>query len=135
MMCVEVKEFGAYPDDAQRDVLNFQHQFAMNTSRNRHGAKTYKAMKIRSFVAKKKVLVRHYGFHLLQFEKKGPDDSRWIKWDGSEITADKLVEILSFKVHPYQVDRSMDEFLRDRHRQREVPSLFEVDHIRPPFQR
>lgn len=135
MMCVEVKEFGSYPDDAQRDLLNFQHNFVMNTSQNRHGAKTYKTMKIRSFVAKKKVKVRHYGFHLLQFEKKGPDDSKWIKWDGKEITADTLAEILAFNVHPYQLDRPMDEFLRDRHEQRPIPSLFEVDHIKPLTQR
>lgn len=114
MMCIEVKEFGAKPDPAQKDILRFQHEFLMHTSRNKHKALTFRSKSIYSEMLKRVVRLRHYGFHLLQFEKTSPEDSAWIKWDHREIAIDTLVGLLAMDVHPWNL-RPMDEFLRDRH--------------------
>jgi hypothetical protein len=131
IMDVEVKEFGAEPDRAQADILNFKHQLVTNKSKNRHGAKTDNTYELRSSAAGRKVKVRYLGFHLLQFEKTSPNDSRWIKWDRKEITLDTLVGLLALDLHPDKPHMRMADFLRDRHKQRQAPSLFEVDHRKP----
>lgn len=128
---VEVKENGAYPDPAQKDILNFKHQLAMKTSHNMHGSKTRWTHKLKSLLSGRKVKVRYLGLHLLQFEKTNPHDSIWIKWDGKEITEEVLAGLLSLEIDPYHPDRPMDELLRDRHKQYEEQSLFDVDHVRP----
>lgn len=131
IMDVEVKEWGKEPDRAQADILNFKHQLVINKSRNRYGAKTDNTYQLRSSAAGRKVKVRYLGFHLLQFEKTSPIDSRWIKWDRKEITVETLVGLLALNLHPDKPHLPMADFLRDRHKQREAPPLFEVDHIKP----
>lgn len=133
MIILEIKDYWAEPDPAQKDMLSFLHQMAMKTSRNMYGAVTYCVYKLKSWFSADKVRVRFLGYHLLQFEKSGPANGR-IKWDRTEITEEMLVKLLRLDVHPYSPFRPMDEFLRDRHGQNHAPSLFDVDHIKPPFQ-
>src|SRR5262245_42810014 len=49
MMILEIKDYGASPDQAQKDILNFLNQMALKTSRNMHGAITYCVYKLKSF--------------------------------------------------------------------------------------
>lgn len=134
MIILEIKDFGAAPDDAQRDILNFLNQMAMKTSRNIHGAITYCIYKLKTFFSSEKVRVKYLGYHLLQFERTGPTNG-WIKWDRHLITEETLVDLLAMNLHPYYPFRPMDEFLRDRHQQNGYQhplfSEIETDHIKP----
>ncbi len=89
----------------------------MKTGKNIHGARTFYTHKLKSLLLGRRVNVRYLGFHLLQFEQTSPDDSSWIKWDGKKIDEDTLTAILAFERHPYHIEKKIDEFLRDRHRQ------------------
>lgn len=131
MIILEIKEHGAAPDDAQKDILGFLHQMAIKTSRNMHGAITYCVHKLKTLFSPEKVRVRFLGYHLLQFGRTGPTNG-WVKWDHNLITEETLVGLLALDLHPYYPFRPMDEFLRDRHKQCEEPTLFEIDHIMPP---
>jgi hypothetical protein len=121
MMIVEVKEFGGEPDPCQRDILSFLSQTIFIRSRQICGAKTTKSLKLKSHILGRPVLVRNYGVHLLQFEKTSPRDSAWIKWDRCLVDAPTLTEILAFERRPDAPHLWMKDFLRDRHRQSEMP--------------
>jgi hypothetical protein len=105
IMLIEIKTFGAAPTDQQRDTLNIFGQFL----RNRHTTPT-KSKNFRqvedvcneawSTMNRRKVRVRAFGSHLLQFEKTSPSDSAWIKWDGVGIDIDTLEGILRFEIDP-----------------------------------
>lgn len=117
MMVVEAKEFGGEPDPAQRDILSFLSQAIRKRGQNMHGAATDRTMRLKSRMTGREVLVREFGVHLLQFEKTSPSDSSWIRWDRKLIDANLLIQILAMNVHPDRPSQSMEEFLRDRHRQ------------------
>lgn len=123
MMVVEVKEFGAEPDPSQVDILSFLSQAIRSRGKNIHGAKTDQSLRLRSRLLGRDVRVRDFGVHLLQFEKTNPDDSRWIKWDRKLVDPELLCEILAMNVHPDRPTLPMDEFLRDRHRRKDLPLL------------
>lgn len=126
-MTIEVKEYGAYPSDAQRSTFAILSGYIKNFFGNRHTRRgatndiAGKRRKVWDPVFSRWVQVRHYGYHLLQFEKTCPDDSAWIKWDGKEITADVLVKLLRFEIHPLTL-KPMDA--RDHHKRQTLP-LFE----------
>ena len=115
MMVVEVKERGAEPDPCQKDILQFLAHSMMLRGKNQHGAVTEKTRKIKSLLLNRRVCVRNYGVHLLQFEKTNPDDSDWIKWDRKAITKEQLVGLLALELHPFYPEKNLVEFLRDRH--------------------
>lgn len=128
-MEIEVKEYGAMPTPAQRSTLQLLSDFVKNTVKNMYSARGSsqhldgKPRRILDRQFNRWILVRHYGIHLLQFEKTSPDNSVWMKWDGVEITADQLVSLLRFEIHPYTLKPLS---ARDRHcRSRRFP-LFEV---------
>lgn len=125
IMDVEVKERGARPDKSQADILNFKHQLALKTSHNMHGARTFYTHYLKSSANGRRVKVKYLGYHLLQFENTDPTDG-WIKWDGKLITVGILVGILTFELNPCYPDRPMIEFLRDRHRQCQLPLIIEI---------
>jgi len=116
MMMLEVKEYGAEPDPAQRDMLSFLSQTVFVRGKNMHGSDTTKSLKLISRMNRKKVLVRNFGMHLLQFEKTNPKDSAWIKWNRQRVNEQDLTEILKLDRRPDNPDLPMDQFLRDRHR-------------------
>jgi len=117
-MEVEVKEYGAVPSAAQRSTFQILSDYLKNTVSNMNssrGASSDRSGKFRRIYDRefdRWVWVRHYGIHLLQFEKTGPDDSSWIKWDGVEISPDQLVDLFAFDLHPYSLKPLS---ARDRH--------------------
>lgn len=125
-MVLEVKEYGAFPTKAQQSTLAILSGYIKNFFGNRHtrhGATkdiAGKRRKVWDHVYKRWVQVRHYGYHLLQFEKTCPDDSSWIRWDGKEITADQMVALLRFEIHPLTF---MPMDARDHHKQKSLPLL------------
>jgi hypothetical protein len=120
LMDIEVKEYGAAPDAAQADILNFKHQLAMRRGKNKHGTSTVLTHKLKSRLSGKHVNVRYFGYHLLQFEKTNPLDSAWIKWNRQSVSEGQLTAILAFDRHPLQIDKPINDFLRDRHQLREI---------------
>lgn len=103
IMDIEVKTRGADLTESQRDTLHIRNQFF----RNRNQTPTKKlqfqavsAVEVFSIMNGRRVLVRAYGVHVLRFSGLGPDDSEWIKWDGKEISAEQLTEILAFNLDP-----------------------------------
>jgi hypothetical protein len=123
LMVVEVKQYGARPGRCQTDILSFLRQLAERKGRNSSGAETILSMRLYSKLLKRPVLVRWLGVHLLQFEKTSPEDSAWIKWDGRDITAPLLVELLRMDRRPDAPDRLMTEFLRNHHRPDRSPAF------------
>lgn len=124
-MEVEVKEYGAMPTQAQRSTLQLLSDYLKNTTKNMFSSRGAsdgmhgKPRKIYDRQFGRWVRVRHYGIHLLQFEKTSPDNSEWIKWDGVEITSDQFVSLLRFEIHPYTLKPLS---ARDRH-SRSMPLL------------
>ena len=124
-MEVEVKEYGAAPTPAQKSTLQMLSDYLKNTVRNMHssrGASSDRAGKVRKIYDRqfqREVLVRHYGIHLLQFERSGPEDG-WIKWDGVKISQDQLVGLFAFDLNPYTLQPLS---ARDRHAKADRPLL------------
>jgi uncharacterized protein (DUF1800 family) len=127
-MTLEIKEYGAFPSNAQRSTFAILSGYIKNFFGNRHTKRgatcdiSGKRKKVWDPVFERWVRVRHYGYHLLQFERTCPDDSAWIKWDGKEITSDQMVALLRFDIHPLTL-KPMDA--RDHHGQRTFPLLSE----------
>jgi hypothetical protein len=120
MMIVEVKEFGAEPDPSQTDLLSFIAQSLFIRGRNMHGAKTTESLRLKSRMLKRSVLVRNFGVYLLQFEQTSPLDSKWIKWNRLKITEQTLVDLLRMDRRPDHPDLLMIDYLRNRHRQKQL---------------
>lgn len=106
MMAIEVKTFGAKLTRAQRETFYIQNALIRTIGT---GNKLFKqgwavknvGLNTVKIPGGKKTTVRHYGYHTLTFEKLGPIDSAWIKWDGKhEITKDQLTDILRFELDP-----------------------------------
>lgn len=107
IMAVEVKTYGRDLDPAQRDTFHLLNQVLrnrkpnINASRNKWNAKDHAPLaKAWSIIQKKHVALRMYGMHVLTFEKNGPEDSEWIKWDKSEISEKQLLGLLAFELNP-----------------------------------
>jgi hypothetical protein len=124
LMLVEAKEHGAEPSADQLDILHFVHLGLVRKGKNMHGSKTGDTFLCRSRVTGRKVRVRYFGYHLLQFENTNPYDSAWVKWDRKLISAGDLVGVLAMERNPDNPSRMMIEFLRDRHaKDRQQPLL------------
>jgi hypothetical protein len=123
MMVVEVKEHGAEPDPAQRDILSFLHQSMVEKEKNRYNARTCRSIRMKSTILNRHVLVRNFGVFLLQFENTSPADSSWIKWNRRIIDEKTLTEILAMNRRPDNPDLLMDDYLRDRHKKKEQLEL------------
>jgi hypothetical protein len=120
-MDIEVKEFGAFPDRSQHDLLLIRHQLIHQGGRNLENALTHCTRNVFSMANRRRVDVRYLGLFLLQFERTCPDDSAWIKWNKRLVSAAKLVEILALEANPNDPHRPMDEFLRNRHALKYLP--------------
>lgn len=122
LMMVEVKTQSAEMTPAQRDTAGVISQILRNrrqtpTKRLRYeiGTTIYKIFS--AFIGAW-VRVRVYGFHVLTFDGFGPEDSKIIKWDREQVTADQLVSILKFDLDPDEPNRRLD--YRSHHRKGEV---------------
>lgn len=105
IMLVEIKTYGAEPEKAQRDTLGLMGQFLRNRRQNIHKSKGRRQVEASpnraySIMLNREIDVRAYGYHLLQFEKDGPQNSIWMKWDSKLISEDQLVSILRFDLDP-----------------------------------
>lgn len=130
LMVIEVKERMAQPSVSQRDTLLHFGQYILNRTRNmhmpKHDLRQFVAgagvCKMYSTIAKKEILSRFYGVHLLQFSGTSPDDSTEILWDKKPIKTEELVSLLRMDLDPMTLNE-ID--LRDHHRKNREPMLFE----------
>lgn len=104
IMVVEVKTHNAKMSDAQRDTAHVINQIMRNRKQTPTKNVQWQAgngpLTVYSIYTKSKVVLRAFGVHVVTFEKLGPDDSQWIKWDGKEISADQLAALLRFDLDP-----------------------------------
>lgn len=125
-MCIEVKTYGSNPSDAQKSSLSIYSQYLSNYTGNVHTQRgvttdaTGKKRKVFDKVFNRLVSVRHYGVHLLVFEKTSPEDSLWIKWDNKLISVKQFTDLMSFNIHPYTLQK-LDARLH--HKQKQLPLI------------
>ena len=107
LMFLEVKTYGATMSDCQRDTMHLLNQVLRNRRKNINGRRDkYNAKdhvplaRAMSTIRGEKICLRMFGGHLLTFEGSGPEDSEWIRWDKTEITADMLLDLLRFERDP-----------------------------------
>ncbi len=104
IMLVEKKSHGASPKLSQRDTINIFGQFMRNDKKTffkgRRAQAENRPCKVYSSANKKRITVKAFGYHLLQFEKTDPDNSLWIKWDKKEISKQQLIQLLRFDISP-----------------------------------
>ncbi len=108
-MSIEIKTCGRTLSDSQKEILNIHNQLIRNRgTTSRHGWKQsgYALKKVKSIFNGNIITVRHYGVHILTFEKLGPDDSDWIKWDQKHIiTKETLTSLLRFDLDPDELTK------------------------------
>lgn len=104
IMGIEIKTMGGMLSDAQKDtvylldqMLRNRRQTPTNSIRKQAGSGL---AKIYSIIAKRPVVVKAFGMHVLTFSGLGPDDSEVIRWDKTEIDEGLLTEILRFDLDP-----------------------------------
>ncbi len=95
LMIIEEKRFGASSTFAQRDTLKVLDGLLTGRYQDSKAAR-FRVTNERG----RKVLVRYYGLHTLQFSHSGPQDSSEIKWDDRLITTDQLTKLIRFEIHP-----------------------------------
>lgn len=121
LMIIEEKRFGAGPSFAQRDTFRVLDQMLQKTL----NVKQQSRQAARAWVWNERgerVLVRYYGFHVLQFSHSGPDDSEMIKWNSKIIDKEKLMKLLRFELNPKTLARrDITERRHHRNREREEP--------------
>jgi len=127
IMIVEVKTYGAVASLSQKDTLWTISQFLRNRRKTKQKKTEIQAdnppAKIRSLVLNRDIEVRAYGVHTLTFEKTGPQNSKWIKWDGKKIITEKqLIKLLRFDLDPDTL-RKID--FRRHHARSKTPDMFE----------
>lgn len=128
IMFVEIKTFGSLPDKAQQETLSIVSQMFRNRRKNKHNRLRAKQSgclpnRVYSRLLGKEVSLRAFGFHLLTFEKNGPKDSEWIKWDDRIISEEQLVALLKFELDP---DKLTPMDFRLHHKAKELPLLTAV---------
>lgn len=126
LMCIEIKTHGADVDAAQHDTLNLFGQVLRNRKRTPNKKRiAYQLDQTRneahSCISGKKITLRLYGLHLLQFSGAGPEDSAEIKWDRKVISKDDLVKLLKFELDP---DTLKEVDLRIHHETKTLELLF-----------
>jgi len=131
MMHIEIKTNGAELSPSQRDSLHMKNQIIRNRRQTPTKPCQWQSgtapLRVYSEIARRKVWLRHYGVHVLQFSGLGPEDSEWIRWDRRLIDVEMLLKILKFEVDPDTL-RPMD--FRSHHKQKVLPfvaGLFATD--------
>ena len=127
MMMVEVKTYGAKPDKAQDDTLGLVDQMMRNRESNIDCEPIRRQvgglpLAMFSNLKNEKICCRVFGVHYLIFEKDGPQNSDWIKWDNHVITEAQLVDLLTFNLDPDHPNQLLD--LRIPEEVRYQPWLF-----------
>ena len=116
LMLVEIKTMGQTLTDAQQDTLHIVNQLMRNRRQTPTKELKWQAgmglVKVFSTIAKKEIVLRAYGMHVLTFSGLGPDDSKIIKWDHRIINTEILTQLLSFNLDP---DNMQPIDLRNHH--------------------
>ena len=124
IMLVEKKIHGKEPEPWQTDTLNIFGQFLRNDKKTpfkgRRAQVENRPCKAYSTMNRKVIVVKAFGYHLLQFENTNPNNG-WIRWDRKEVTICQLIKILKFELHPETL-KPLDG--RDHHKQ--GPLLFKT---------
>lgn len=122
MMNIEVKSFGTEPTECQLDSMCMENQVLRNRRQTPTKKLRWQAghapLQVWSSMHKQKIWLRHFGWHLLRFSHRGPEDSEWIEWDRKRIDIETLVALLKFDLDP---DNLQPMELRSHHRKREKP--------------
>lgn len=128
MINVEVKTFGADVPESQRDTLAMDHQSIRthdHHSRSGDGrvrGGTKKPPVVWSTMLKKKVVLNHLGWNLLQMSGETPDASSGLFWNKQPIAYATLVKVLQLDIHP----RTFKPLTARRHKRESLP-LFESE--------
>ncbi len=115
LMLVETKTFAASMSQSQRQTMSLVDQ-CMRNRRSQSVGRIQAggvAIKFRDVLTKRVFACRLFGVHQLQFEKNGPQDSDWIRWDRRDVTEEQLIGLLRFDLDPDTL-KPMD--LRRHHR-------------------
>jgi hypothetical protein len=104
IMGIEIKTRNSSMIEAARDTLHLVNQIMRNRRQTptkeikwQAGNAPIKAVSIKN---RKKIFIRIYGVHLLQFSGLGPEDSTTIRWDGKNINEETLTSLLRFDLDP-----------------------------------
>jgi hypothetical protein len=115
LMFVEVKTWDAKPSPSQADTLHLMNQVLRNRKKNvnadreKWNAKSHTPLAIcKSYVTGNDIALRMFGGHVLTFEKDGPDNSDWIRWDKTLVTKEQLLGLLTFTLNPDDPAMKMD---------------------------
>lgn len=105
LMGVEIKTMGQELTMAQTDTLHTINQLLRNRRQTPTKELKWQATgscvrKVKSVVAKKEVVLRAYGIHVLTFSGLGPNDSEWMAWDRKPIDIKTLTQLLRFDLDP-----------------------------------
>lgn len=131
LMFIEVKTWGAIPSTSQRDTLHLLDQVLRNRKKNIHAARNKWNLRgdhvpmatAYSIARDMDIQLRMYGGHVLTFEKDGPDNSSWIKWDKGHISPSQLVDLLRFRIDPDDPRIRLDI----RRRSKPMPLIDRID--------
>ena len=89
LMDLEIKTHFSKMPMSQDDTLNMASQMMRTHA------------KVRSSVSRKDVTVSYFGFHVLTMNNSDPTNSNVILWDGVNISADELTDLLRFDLDPF----------------------------------
>ncbi len=99
LLFIEEKTFCKEPPPSQLSTLRLVYLIMAGNCHN-SGPAVHKVI-----YEGKRITVRNYGYHLLQFSRTDPVDSKHIWWDRKPITATVLEDILRFDVSPKTLRR------------------------------
>lgn len=97
-MFIEEKRYAEIVRPHQMDTIKTINRFFVPSGR------AALSRRVESHMARGAVLVRFWGFHLLEFEKSGPEDSKWIRWNRAEVLPTMLEELLTFRRNPRSLE-------------------------------
>lgn len=130
LMSIEIKTHDAAMKPSQRDTLHDVNQLIRTEpwreQRERGRFLPGHRQNVRmvwSAWQGKKVQLLCYGIHVLRLSGATPDDSERMTWDGQDITADDLVQLLAFRRNP-DAPRRMIEDRHHKYTPPAQPTLF-----------
>jgi hypothetical protein len=128
LMLVEIKTHARDLDASQRDLLHIVNQLLRTNpwKEQRDGGRfveghSQNARMVYSVIAGERIRLNCYGVHKLRLAGADPESSEWITWDDRLVTAEQLVAVLRYDLHPDSL-RRMEH--RNHKRAVKIPDLF-----------
>jgi len=104
LMGLEIKTRCGKVTECQRDTMHIVNQLIRNRRQTPTKDLRWQAgntlLKVFSVWLHRRVNLRCYGVHIVQFSGLGPDDSEQIKWDGKVIDINTLTALIRFDLDP-----------------------------------